>query len=93
MAATSDWNTSLTAGNVGNDLASNNNSLFAALPGGDRNGDGTFNKLGNYGVFWSSTGQDATSAWFRSLYYGSGKVDRAPGLYKGNGLSVRCIKD
>jgi len=92
MAETSGWNLSVTAGNVGNDPASNNNSLFAALPGGNRIGDGTFNKMGSYSLFWSSTEQDDGSAFFRSLYYGSGKVDRAP-LFKGNGLSVRCIKD
>ena len=93
MAETSGWTSSSIAGNVGNDQASNNNSLFSALPGGNRNGDGTFSKLGTYCLFWSSTEQDSGSAFFRSLYYGSGKVDRAPGLYKGTGLSVRCIKD
>jgi len=93
MASTSDWNPSPTLGNVGNDLASNNNSLFAALPGGDRNGDGTFNKMGNYSVFWTSTEQDAGSARFRALFYGSAKVDRGSNLFKNNGLSVRCIKD
>lgn len=92
MAATSGWNSSSIAGNVGNDPTSNNNSLFAALPGGNRNGDGTFSKMGSYSLFWSSTEQDSGSALFRSLYYGSAKVDRAP-LFKGNGLSVRCIKD
>ena len=92
MAETSGWNSSATAGNVGNDPSSNNNSLFAALPGGNRIGDGAFNKMGSYSLFWSSTEQDAGSAFFRSLYYGSGKVDRAP-VFKGNGLSVRCIKD
>jgi len=93
MAATSGWNPSSTLGNVGNDLESNNNSLFTVLPGGDRNGDGTFAKMGNYGVFWSSSEQDATSAMFRSLFYGSARVERGSGLFKANGLSVRCIKD
>jgi len=66
---------------------------FMALPGGGRyGGSGYFSDVGYYGYWWSSTGYDATLAWFRliscdyeAVGYGS--------YYKRYGLSVRCVKD
>ena len=50
MAATKLWNTDPTAGNVGNDLASNNSSGFTALPGGNRYLGQDFILLGDAGI-------------------------------------------
>ena len=69
-----------------------NSSGFAGLPGGTRNGSGTFYNLGYYGNFWSSTESNTNNAWGRSLDYNDS------GLYRGGynkiyGWSVRCLRD
>ena len=64
----------------------------AALPGGYRNTDGTFNNVGNNGNWWSSTANDASNAWNRELNYNEAKVNRNNNN-KANGFSVRCIRD
>ena len=60
---------------------------FSALPGGYRSNYGNFNNLSYFGYWWS-----ATSTCYRSLYYGSVKVNR---FYddKDKGWSVRCVRD
>jgi len=66
---------------------------FAALPGGYRYGsDGTFNYVGNYGSFWSSTAFDASSAWYRYLYYNYAYCYRNANSMR-YGFSVRCLRD
>ncbi len=70
-----------------------NSSGFTALPGGRRDwGDGAFNLLGNYALFWSATEIDASNAWSRSLYHTNADVYRN-GSNKSFGFSVRCVKD
>ncbi|NDC77320.1 MAG: hypothetical protein EBZ67_05555 [Chitinophagia bacterium] len=69
-----------------------NISGFSGLPGGGRGSDGSFSHVGEYGSWWSSTGDDALSAWVRALYYRIGTVDWGS-LGKGKGLSVRCLRD
>jgi len=65
---------------------------FTALPGGYRNNDGTFNNIGNNGIWWSSTEYSTTGAWYRYLSYGSSDVYRYDVNKKG-GFSVRCVRD
>lgn len=69
-----------------------NSSGFAGLPGGNLNGIGTFDLIGNNGYWWSSTELDNTVAWDRFLYYNNSNVYRANNL-KTNGFSVRCLRD
>jgi uncharacterized protein (TIGR02145 family) len=69
-----------------------NESGFTALPGGGRFIDGLFFTVGNNAYFWSATENDATSAWYRSMYYDLANVTRN-NYFKGYGLSVRCLKD
>jgi uncharacterized protein (TIGR02145 family) len=69
-----------------------NISGFAGLPGGYRYFDGTFNLVGNYGSWWSSTETNTTIAWFRSLNYLDGIIFRY-GSFKRAGFSVRCLRD
>ncbi|MBI5186828.1 MAG: fibrobacter succinogenes major paralogous domain-containing protein [Nitrospinae bacterium] len=80
-------------------------SGFTALPGGWRNGRGsyrhgrlvdTFDAIGRYGEWWSATEYHTTNAWTRMLYYDSyydyNDVHRES-HGKSIGFSVRCVGD
>lgn len=72
-----------------------NESGFSGLPGGFRDADAEFLRIGSHGYWWSSTETSRYSryyAWFRRLSYGYGSVRRSD-YDKDNGASVRCIKD
>jgi len=69
-----------------------NESGFTALPGGNRESDGTFWDVGRFGYLWSSTEYDSTNAWYRYLGSNFSNVYRG-NKDKRNGYSVRCIKD
>jgi uncharacterized protein (TIGR02145 family) len=69
-----------------------NSSGFSGLPGGYRFYDGTFDVVGNYGNWWSSTEVGTLNAWGRNLFYDYGVVGRSNGN-KPHGLSVRCLRD
>lgn len=62
------------------------------LPGGYRNYVGSFSNVVGYGGWWSSSEDDASSAWGRGLGYDSGTVGRGY-CSKKRGLSVRCLRD
>ena len=70
-----------------------NESGFTARPGGYRyGGNGLFNAIGSYGLFWSSTEANSGDAWGRLLHYSGSMVFRE--IYnKLNGFSVRCVKN
>lgn len=82
-------------------LYATNSSCFSALPGGDRNYDGTFDFIGLSVFWWSSTPSfegignlPPAYNWTRRLVF---NVDRV-GLLRNNyddtfGASVRCVKD
>ena len=70
-----------------------NGSGFSGLPGGYRgNQYAYFYSGGEYGYWWSSTSSGSNSAWYRTLGPGNG-VYRSDVYYKGNGRSVRCVRD
>lgn len=69
-----------------------NETGFYALPGGYRDVEGFFYAIGNGGYWWSSTEHQKYFAWYRSLFYTSGKIHRITS-YEGDGFSVRCIKN
>ena len=70
-----------------------NESKFNGLPGGYRyNSDGSFNNKGDYGYWWSSTGNLSNDAWYRVLSCFDSKIGRYAGN-KRTGFSVRCIKN
>ena len=70
-----------------------NESGFSALPGGFRYDDsGTFNGVGVYGYWWSSTGSGSTTAWDRNLYYYRSDVSRYAYIRR-YGFSVRLVRD
>jgi uncharacterized protein (TIGR02145 family) len=68
-------------------------SGFSALPGGERSfSDGSFNDLGKYGNWWSSTEYTSSGVWRRFLYYDNATVFRF-NYVKSYGFSVRCLRD
>jgi uncharacterized protein (TIGR02145 family) len=69
-----------------------NSSGFTGLPGGNRYNNGTFSDIGYFGFWWSSSEFDATFAWDRDLFYGSGGAFRF-NYSKTFGFSVRCLRD
>jgi uncharacterized protein (TIGR02145 family) len=69
-----------------------NSSGFSGLPGGYRNGNGTYLAIGYTGYWWSSTENSPTFAWGRTLVYGNGGSYRDASS-KQDGFSVRCLRD
>ncbi|MBG0859741.1 MAG: fibrobacter succinogenes major paralogous domain-containing protein [Bacteroidales bacterium] len=92
LAAKSGWNPDATPGNIGNDMPTNNSSGFSALPGGVRVYDGTFNYIGIYALWWSSTEINTTLTWNRNLYSPINYLRREMSK-KIQGANIRCIKD
>ena len=62
------------------------------LLGGCRYYHGRYEDVGYYGQWWSSTEADSYDAGYSCLYYSSRDLDL---MYdnKGDGYSVRCVKD
>jgi len=68
-------------------------SGFRALPGGYRHCSyGGYGSMGDYGYFWSATEYSSTTAWYRSLGYGSSAVTRGS-TNKSYGFSIRLVRD
>jgi uncharacterized protein (TIGR02145 family) len=67
-------------------------SGFAALLGGDRYPDGTFDSLGTYGDYWSGTEKGAQDAWIYGFDSYDGKLYRS-NRDKAWGFSCRCLQD
>jgi len=65
---------------------------FSALPGGDGFYDGTFDYVGDYGYWWSSSENESYNAWIRGMYYGGESVGYGFGN-KSILYSVRCVRD
>jgi uncharacterized protein (TIGR02145 family) len=93
IAYTSGWNSDgVTAGNLGNDQASNNSSGFSALPSGFRIST-SFSFAGRGCYWWSATEESTTLAWQGcALWYNSGFIENGY-LDKQDGFSVRCLKN
>ena len=73
-------------------IGATNESGFTGLPGGSRDGNGTFDYVGTLGFWWSSTEYNWYSAWNRDLGNYDDNVYRVSD-YKGSGFSVRCLRD
>ena len=81
---TTHWNSSNTS--------ATNETGFTALPGGNRNNNGTFNNIGNNGNWWSATENNTNNAWNRNMNYNNSNVNRNNNN-KELGFSVRCVRD
>lgn len=77
---------------VGPNTGATNESGFTGLPEGGRFSNGRFKGIGTRGGWWSSEELLPTSGRGRFLYYEFSMVYRGSG-YKGDGFSVRCLKD
>lgn len=65
-----------------------NESGFSGLPGGRKNIDGVFDELGNYGLWWTGTGDMYVNLYDQvPMKVGMGS---SPPIY---GYHVRCIQD
>jgi uncharacterized protein (TIGR02145 family) len=73
--------------------AGTNTSGFSALLAGFRNLTASFNDLGSNTFFWSSTEDNATSAFSMALYYINSNIYFNYYPDKEYGFSVRCVKD
>ena len=73
-------------------LGATNLCNFTALPGGQRNGAGSFSNVGNFGYWWTSTRGETEIAWSRDMNYSDMEVN-AEGADWNFGYSVRCVKD
>jgi len=76
-----------------------NESGFTGLPAGYRNYDtgyyfymGSYDYVGDYGYFWSSSENFGGNAWVRLLSYDTSSVGRGYSS-KEFGLSIRCLGD
>ena len=65
---------------------------FSALPGGFGYSGGSFFNVGTSGLWWSATGNDSDSAYYRAMSYGYSNVRRDIDLKSGL-FSVRCVQD
>lgn len=90
LASQSNWKSCGTAHSVGNRPASNNATGFTAMPAGTY--FGTNFSTGEYAYFWSATPYDSTYAYGTYLFY---RFTNATTSFanKGDGFSVRCVKD
>ena len=84
LKTTSGWN----YGGNGTDLFG-----FSGLPDGNRFSNGYFSNVGFLGYWWSSTEYDNIYAWSRYLSCYNWGVSRRNLFSKGNGFSVRCLRD
>ena len=67
-----------------------NSSKFKASLSGLRYYDGSFDNVGSYAYFWSSS-PNGSNAWYRILSSGNDDVNRFSNLLR-SGFSVRCVR-
>jgi uncharacterized protein (TIGR02145 family) len=73
-------------------VSASNSSGFKGLPGGYRFFNGNFGSINSYGLWWSSTEVDGSSAWYKYLFNSMSSLVSSSN-FKQYGFSVRCIKD
>jgi uncharacterized protein (TIGR02145 family) len=65
---------------------------FSALPSGGREIDGSYLPIGFHGSWWSATEREPGTPYGLGINYDASTVNELIGN-KGNGWSVRCVKD
>ena len=65
---------------------------WSGLPGSVRNYNGCFNRIGASGNWWSCSQDGMSCAWCRYLFHAHDVVGR-DSFEKGEGYSVRCLRD
>ena len=71
--------------------AGTNESGLSINPGGLRFDSGDFGFIQEYGIYWSATAKDETTAFYRYFDYPEGNISKFA-HDKNHGFSVRCIK-
>lgn len=71
--------------------AGTNKSSFAAIPAGSRDAMGSFRSLGSFGLWWTAEQLGYNTAWGREM--GSTNKLGRYNYQKGNGFSIRCVRD
>jgi uncharacterized protein (TIGR02145 family) len=66
---------------------------FNALPGGERDEMGEFNKIGLMGVWWSDVDPRKGVSWSREITSNSAALKRSKTENNSVGYSVRCVKN
>jgi uncharacterized protein (TIGR02145 family) len=66
---------------------------FRALPGGERDDMGKFNKKGTMGVWWSDVDPRKEVSWAREIISNSTALRRRKTENNAVGYSVRCVKN
>ena len=89
LAANTNWASSSTVGDVGNNLSKNNSTGFTALPGGFRESSGEFRNLGLEGNWWEGNFYNTS----RDLTYNRSYTWGMYNIYSNVGYSVRCVRD
>jgi uncharacterized protein (TIGR02145 family) len=69
-----------------------NETGFTAIPGGYRLFNGTFDELGGWSIWWTSTNAASGTAYNRVVFYNQYVLDSEPSD-KRDGFAVRCLKD
>jgi uncharacterized protein (TIGR02145 family) len=67
-----------------------NETGFTALPGGTRDGGGTYSLIGDNGYWWCSTEYNVLEGYRRILSYNDSYIYRGDS-WRGMGHSVRCL--
>ena len=92
LASKTGWDYSEYEGTPGNLPQNNNSTGFKALPAGRRSVYDGFNNIGEADVWWSSTESNEGIPYNRFMNYQSDELYRSISG-KGNGLSIRLVKD
>jgi len=64
---------------------------FSALPGGQRYSTGVFERVGDWGFWWTATNNGSKQAYNMFINTGNNLIDDFDG--KAKGFSVRCVAD
>jgi uncharacterized protein (TIGR02145 family) len=67
-------------------------SGFNAMLGGNRERDGSYQRLDAHGFYWTSSEYDSAEAWFYNFAKGATLLNHHTGD-KSRAISVRCIQD
>lgn len=90
MPSQADWTTLVNAESIGNPATAFSSKLKLPAGGYRSSSDGGFTFVGQRGYFWSS---DIASTGGKYLYIGTTIANPSSGAPRGQGASVRCIKD
>jgi uncharacterized protein (TIGR02145 family) len=90
MPSQAEWTAAVNAEGVSNPAMAYSSKLKLPAGGNRSFTNGTFDFVGQRGYFWSS---DTSNSGGRFLYVGISSVNPSSGASRGQGASVRCIKD